>query len=542
MESTDSDKLTFRRQPTVADVQAVHEAIAIQEKAISALDNEIAVLMCNVRRLTHQKSQHLARIRHCRSLITLATRIPSELLATIFEHAASDWARAPIIVSHVCSVWRAAATLPGVWSHIYINCASRDASGRTRFWLSRAQEAPLYITLEVGADISHLEQVMDSLLAHTQQWRSLTVNTLFTHQANYILSRCGQPTPELRRVDIRTDLERRDADEVEDHLVGFREAFNDAPRLSTIHLARELSPTINILPGGITNLFLHLPSWSGPTTISASSIIQLLEGLPLLRHLFLAFPMFHERSFVPPPEESRHASVPFLESLNLILSPNSNGIITYIHAPALRRLQLRSSGEPLGYAHTATGTCLVNFIEQSSPPLKLLELHDIDLPPHDFPRILAGIPELEDLRLHESEIDDTVIHLLNGPVGLCPRLNQFDLRWCGQLTGRALVELVQSRAGHAESAVTEMAVLNCSFVKENDIMDLARITTCRVIMRPHKDVCRLSSQLFFWYTQLTQGRSGSKGCCSNERYRQRLRLRYLINISTEQRPKINLIL
>src|ERR1700691_5760888 len=112
--------------------------------------------------------------------------------------------------------------------------------------------------------------------------------------------------------------------------------------------------------------------------------------------------MFHDRSFVPPHQESRITSVPFLESLSLILSPNVNGLLSYIHAPTLRRLHLRSSGEPLGYAHAATGTSLVYFIEQSSPPLKLLELHDIDLPADDFPRLLAGLPDLKDLRLHES--------------------------------------------------------------------------------------------------------------------------------------------
>ena len=498
MQSSDSDTFVFRRQPTVADVNAVHQDTAIQEKAIASLDNEIAVLMRNVRRLTHQKAQHNARIRHCRSLITLATRIAPELLATIFEHAASDWPRAPLVVSHVCSVWRAAATLPGVWSHIYVNCDSRDPHGRTRLWLSRAQEAPLYITLEVAADGSHLEGVMDLLLGHTQHWRSFIINTLFSHQANYILSRCGRPTPELRRVDIRTDIERRDADEVEDQLIGFKEAFTDAPRLSTVHLARELSPATNILPEGITSLFLHLPSWSGPSTLFASFVIQLLEELPCLQKFTMEFPMYHERSFVPPPDESRISNLPSLESLSLIMSPNANSLLSYICAPALCHLLLRSSGEPLGYPYAATGTSLVQFIEQSSPPLKLLELYDIDLPSDDFPRILAGLPDLTDIRLHESEIDDDVIQLLNGPVGLCPHLNRLDFRWCGQLTGKALVDLVQSRGGHEECVITEVAVLNCSFVKEDDIMDLARMTTCRVVLRPNEDICRKFVESFYF--------------------------------------------
>lgn len=540
--------LTFPRQPTVGDVGAVHEAIFAQQKEIDYLDGEIEALMRNIRRLTHQKSQHQTRIRHFKGLITLATRIPSELLAVVFEHAASDWARAPLIVSHVCSAWRAAATLPGVWSHIYVNCDSKDPSGRTQFWLSKAQKAPLYITLEVAADSLHLESVMDLLLKHTHQWRSFAINTLFSHQANYVLSRCGKFTPDLRRVDIRTDLERRDADEIEDQLIGFREAFNNAPLLSTIHLSRELSPTSILLPEKITSLYLHLPSWSGPATLSANSIVQLLRSLPHLKQFTVEFPTYHERTLADRPHnELPMTIVPGLESLTLVLSPDAYEILPYIQAPALRCLTLRSSSEPTGYAHATTGASLVQFIEQSSPPLELIDLHDVDIPPDDLIRCLAALPTLKELRLHESEIGDDMIQMISGPVGACPRLTKLDLRWCGLITGRALVELVQNRGGHPEGMadpIEEVAVMNCSFVKENDIMELARLATCRVVLRPHKDVCRqlYSTNCPTYITDDVILCVGTKGCCNNDRYRQRLRLRHIINLSTEQRTGFNLII
>lgn len=480
----------------MGDVAAVHEAIDTQQKEINSIDGEIEMLMRNVRRLAHQKSQHQARIRHYKGLITLATRIAPELLAIIFEHAASDSPRAPLVLSHVCSAWRAATTLPGVWSHIFVNCDNRDPFGRTQFWLSRVQEAPLYITLEVAADGSQLEPVMNLLLRYATQWRSLTINTLFSHQANYILSRSRQSVPDLRRVDIRTDLERRDADEVEDQLVGFREAFDEfnAPRLSTVHLARELSATSDFLPQGITSLYLHLPSWSGPATLSVPSVIQLLNSLPSLRQFTMEFPTYHERTLVPPPPSTeaipRIATAPNLEHLTLILSPDANGVLSYIQAPALLSLTLRSSGEPLGFAHIGTGASLIQFIDQSSPPLERLDLHDVDIPPADLTRCLASLDHLRELALHESEVDDDVIQRLYGPDGSCPRLDKLDLRWCGQLTGRALVELVQSRQEGMGSLMKEVAVINCSFVKENDIMDLAQLTCCRVTMKPLGDICR----------------------------------------------------
>lgn len=537
------DELTFRRDPTIADVNSVLGAISLQEKTISTIDSEIEVLMRDVRRLAHQKSQHQGRIRHLKSLITLATRIPLEMLAAIFEHAASDWARAPLVVSHVCSAWRAAASLPGVWSYVYVNCENRDPYSRTRFWLERAQEAPLYITLETKASGSWLEQVMDLLLEHIDQWRSFTINTLFSYQANYILSRCNRPTPDLRRVDIRTDLVRSGDDE--GHLTGIRDAFGTAPRLSTIHLSRELSPTTDMLPKNITSLYLHLPAWSGPATLSAISVVQLLEELPLLQQFTMEFPMHHERVFVPAPDATQIATVPCLESLTLVLSPDINAVLSYIHAPALRRLHLCSSGEATGQAHAQTGASLVQFVEQSSPPLELLDLHDIDILPDDFARCFVSCSSLKELRLHESEINDDVINLFKGSTGICPQLTRLDLRWCGLVTGRALVELVKSRLNPTEGMVgdtiAEVAVLNCSFVKENDIMDLAKMTTCRVMMRPEGDICRECAR-FFVLMCLSDRYTGSKGCCNNERYRQRLRLRHLISLATEKRSRMNLIL
>ncbi|KZP32854.1 hypothetical protein FIBSPDRAFT_774015 [Athelia psychrophila] len=519
--------LVYIPKPTTADVNTVLEAISVQEKAIASLENEIEDIMRNVRRLAHHKAAHHARIKHLKGLITLASRMPTELLATIFEHAASEWSWAPVAVSHVCSSWRAAANLPGVWSHLYVNC-DRDPYRRTEFWLAKAQQAPLYITIEVSADASALGPVMDLLAKRAFQWRSLVINALLTHQANYVLSRCGKPTPDLRRVDIQVDLERRDADEIEDQLVGFREAFEDAPRLSTVHLYRELSQTTSFLPGGITRLFLHLPLWSGPATVSAASVVELLEGVPSLEHFTLEFPKQQERAFVPPPEPSLVAHVPHLLSLSLIVSPDVNALLSSIYAPALRRLHLRSSCEPLGYAHPPTGASLANFIELSTPPLEFLEIHDVDIPNGEFRRVLAGLPELLELRLHESEIEDDVIAQLNGAAGFCPRLVKLDLRWCDLLTGRVLVELAHSRMPAQEHAcpLQEITVLNCSFVNEHDIMDLARSTRCRVVVRDREDICR------------------SKGCCNNERYRQRLRLRHLLNYSAnrEQLGQINLIL
>ncbi|TFY56073.1 hypothetical protein EVJ58_g7855 [Rhodofomes roseus] len=176
-----------------------------------------------------------------------------------------------------------------------------------------------------------------------------------------------------------------------------------------------------------------------------------------------------------------------------------------------------STQEPLDAADLGTGAV----------PLELLELHDIDLAPEAFAAAFRALPHLRELRLHESSISDGTLRVLHGPHGFCPRLTRVDFRWCGHLGGKALVELVRSRLPRAEAQdedstagigievlhsgsaaasasagegsgpadpIEEVAAINCCFVEEQDVLELARLTTCRVLMREaDEDYCRTSS-------------------------------------------------
>lgn len=495
-----------RRAPE--DVDVIQAAIKEAQNVQADLDLQIERLMRQVRSLHYQKSQQQERITYYKGLITLASRLPHEILARIFEMSARDgWTRGPLVLSHVCSAWRTASQYPNVWSHVYVTCNNRDPVERIRFWLNRAKQAPLYITLEVGVDGSHLDPIMDVLLDRPDQWISLTINSLLLHQTNFILSRLRRPLPYLKSVNININLETREAADpavIDGDLIGLHEAFEEAPNLTMIHLSHELSARRNIIPTSITSLDLCLPFWSGPATLLEDVVVSALRDLKQLHQFTLEFPPHHERTFTPSTEGNGPLEIPTLESLTLKLSPEANRILTCISAPRLTELYLRSSCDPLGFPHVSTGSSLVQFLETSTPPLEVLELHDIDIPSTDISQILIGLPTLLELRLHESEITDDVIHIMSGPPYACPNLQKLDMRWCEQLTGSSLVELVRNRSsplgigGNADlrfPPVKEVAVINCSFVREEDIWDLARLTTCRVITRPvpEEDYCRKSS-------------------------------------------------
>lgn len=254
-----------------------------------------------------------------------------------------------------------------------------------------------------------------------------------------------------------------------------------------MNLWHNIVPSPGIIPPTIFDLSLTLVS----PTFAVLRIIRFLEGLPDLRDLTLRTAMFSELEVVTE-VDSLAVRLPFLHTLTLCVSPNANVILPYIDAPSLRRLHMQSSAPSLGQPHEPTGQSLRQFFERSRPPLELLELRDVDITPDDFSACFTTLSTLKELRLHETDIPDTVMQLLDGSEGLCPQLKRLDLRWCGQLTGQALARLVRSRALDAGSPhpIEEVAVMHCSFVNERDIFDIAEKTTCRVVMREADDLCR----------------------------------------------------
>ncbi|PCH41635.1 hypothetical protein WOLCODRAFT_132044 [Wolfiporia cocos MD-104 SS10] len=476
------DKDIYRREPSREEILEAKREIKGHEHAIRDLEERIALL----------------------GVIALARRIPEELLSKIFEYCIDDWTRAPMAVSQVCSAWRRAARAPRVWAHVYADLDSPGALARTRFWLSMARHVPLDITIMS----SHLLTtqhcaLLDLLVQHATRWRRLTVHTIGLPALNALLARIARvqtPMPFLRQVQFEPDLgELPGTDDVRP----LRDAFTpeNSPSLTDVVYSSRIllhAP----FPLHLRHLDLSFKESPSSNPLSSSILANALEGVPSLRTLALTMPLDYEGPFQHDIDLTRSVSLPELETLALYGPTDMNLFLVHLHTPALRRLHLRSL-EDLGYRQSPIGPSLVHFLAAASPPIELLELHDIDLTHDAFAACFAALPTLRELRLHESSISDATLRLLYGPRGLCPRLSKIDLRWCQLLSGRELVELVRSRNdmnahGGPEAAavdpvadlVSEVAVLNCCFVGEKDVMQLASLTVCRITMRPANDYCR----------------------------------------------------
>lgn len=516
-QTMDLDISVFRREPSLDEIAAANEEIAKQAQAIVILDQRAQALIAELANLRKLQAGHKNVMARCRGVTTLARRIPEELLAKIFELSVMDgWTRAPIVVSHVCSSWRKAATSPRVWSHVYVDGDNTDALGRTRFWLAMARHAPLVLTVAASwrTPESHLVDCMRILRRHSIQWENLSININGLHNAWHVATQCGRYMPYLHTLEAKLEVQFDPAIDGEPETFALADIFDStgAPRLQNIHLSCNVLPANLTLPAHITTLSLVISESPASRPLSITSVFMALETLPSLENLTLSLPLHYEHPIIPAEDLEHVLTLDRLVSLTMYGPTDLNGLLAHLRTPALRELHLRSL-EDLGYRQEPIGSTLLRLLQQSeATALELLELHDIDLSAEYFSACFNALPGLQELRLHESSISDVTLGLLMGPDCLCPRLTRIDFRWCGQLSGKALVDLVRSRDLHtgaqlkpssipqsqlregkdAPTPITEVAVLNCCFVGEQHVLDLARMTVCRVSLRD-VDYCRKQS-------------------------------------------------
>lgn len=551
------DRTVFRRDPTLSDVEASSLAIEHHTAEITSLQNRISSLLLEVQALRKAQKDHHDQINVYKGVTTLARRIPPELLGKIFEHCVEDgWFRAPLIVSQVCSAWRAGARAPRVWSRIFVNCNASSFVSRTQFWLSKAAEAPLHITFTAslrGTAPGDLSAVTKLLLARAAHWETLIFDSIPPRDLHVIFSLCARNSfKHLRVITVRTELtfvDDIDGPGSDDFNLGEVFQEDDTPMLSTMNYSCNALPYSAIFPSHLQHLALETTESADRRPLSAEGYTNVLSNLLRLKGLTISMPVHPPRESGPLSNPSELISLPDLTTLTLYGFNDLYGILEYLDVPSLRALHIRLLEDHF-YAINALDSSILALLTNCSPPLDMLELHDTDIRLETFARMFAQLVTLRELRLHDSHIDDETLDILRGPDGLCPRLSRLDLRWCQNFRGETLVKLVQSRIAvdgivMASKPIEEITVINCSLVKEPDIISLAKTTVCRVVMRGSEDYCRtyhISFQLLICFSCADLLVRGSRECCGNTKYTQRLRFRHTENLSSEERSQLRLIM
>ena len=475
-----SDTNIFRRHPSPQDVTELQALVATNETSLASLNEEIEACSRQLSALHAKSCARLLTIRRCQAAMTLARLIPSELLAKIFEHASDmGWARAPIVVSHVCSTWRAAAhSHPGVWSRVTVNLDMRDPVGWTKHWVSMARQASLHVTIIHTIATSQLGQVLALLLEHSERWVSLTLDLHLAH-TRQVFAACTARFTRLRLINVSL-LAVDESIEVAEGTTGFANAFQDAPALTSVSIAGNILP--RDLPPRLTSLRMEYTD----TAIGAPrSVIEALRSLPDLETFTLRLGGSASEPMTPP--DILDVELPKLKTL--IYEDFWAGefqILNYLSAPSLAHLRAHAEPGPEMYGSPAH---LIGFLGDS-PNVETLEFDGVDIWPAQLLSTLSVLPKLRKLYLHDSDIDDKVIERMCGKDGLCPDLQRIDLRWCQHVRGMALVQLVESRAKEGGRGIEEIAAIGCSLVRKQDVMQLAGLTRLRVVTGERDEHCR----------------------------------------------------
>ena len=480
-----SDASVFRRHPSPQDITELRALIATNESSLSSLNEEIEACSKQLSSLRAKSYNHAFTIRRCQAAMTLARLIPSELLAKIFEHASdTGWARAPIVVSQVCSTWRAAAqSYPGVWSRVTVNLDIRDPIGWTGYWLSMARQASLHVTIINTGPAAQLGQVMALLLERSEQWVSLTLDLHLTH-TRQVLAVCTASFPKLCSVDVTLLAVDEIIGEAEG-TTGFADAFQDAPALTSVSIVGNVLP--RDLPPRLTSLNIEYTDPVGSRIGTTRSVIEALRNLPDLESLTLRLEVVLSVPITLP--DIMEIELPKLRTFVYEdLWTGDFPILNYLSAPSLTHLHAHVQPDPEVNGSPAH---LIGFLGDS-PRVETLELDGVDIWPTQWLSILQLTPKLRNLYLHDSDIDDKVFERMCEKDGLCPDLQRIDLRWCQHVRGTTLVRLVESRVKEGGREIEEVAAIGCSLVRKQDAMQLASLTTFRVVIgeRPGDEYCR----------------------------------------------------
>jgi len=505
----------------------IQERIQALREAIAAIDAEVDQHSLSIRKLHAKKTRLALELRNVKAMVTLARKLPEELYRKIFHMCLSEGSHAktaaasPLSLSHVCASWRTAALeSPLLWSTIDITPFTRSELIKHHIVLSVA--CPLRLIISTAND-----EALLLALSQVERWRSVVIATERAFEADAILAALTRPAPNLHSLGVQIwgEEEIGTAGELE-HL---KTAFPESPKLKRLWFSSHLLPHPSIFPDYITELELvdsaSLELSDLVLEIFGNRVLGILERLPLLE-------FFSLESKFPGPGTTRQLTLHHLTQLTLTALPALCAeALNHLVTPALEALSIRNTTVD-ALRPTASEdeyrTALRRFLSQrhanvsdegevvaESMPLRKLHIHNASLPSGT----LVHLPQLQMLQLHDSDIEDITLNELRKHDPARLKLEDLDLRWEGRVSGSAILRLLKDSGTsysvtHSQRGVKRATLLHCSHVQEETVIEVAKLTTCRLVAE-EGDYCY------------------PEGCCKNTRYRQRMRLLYRNSLSSE---------
>ncbi|KAJ6484002.1 hypothetical protein C8R45DRAFT_1148164 [Mycena sanguinolenta] len=164
--------------PTEAEIERIRAHLVPHEA-------ELARLEALIQELAAQRDRVKQYIEPHRALISHPCRLPQDIIEEIFlgclpvrHNAIMSVVDAPLLLGHICSVWRSIAlSMPRLWNSLHISAAwvasSESKHAAIVDWLERSAPLPLALSV-TGDDLN----ILHSLLQFSPRWRVLHLSEI----------------------------------------------------------------------------------------------------------------------------------------------------------------------------------------------------------------------------------------------------------------------------------------------------------------------------------------------------------------------------
>ena len=401
----------------------VQESIQQIKSTVESVENEIMRLRRSLTELENYRGQLYESITRHQAILSPIRKLPAEILAEIFLHAADDsnvvWPRkngeveTPLLLGKICSYWRTLThALPQLWSKIRLDIPQvlegRSTAGvkaLAEMCLSRSGNTLLSFSINADGPPELIEPLLQGFVKHSSRWRDVSIDLARLSRYHQILVPAKNNVPKLHRLHLGTSIKDTLAPDILD-------AFQISPSLKELSISHFTRPFH----------FLQVP-WAQLTHLT-SKMSNFREGefSEILRHATSLVVFSTERERILEVTSSQPVLLHHLEKMAIV---NKGSYITksfqFFTAPNLKELYLHAItpfNPDQAIAMLTRSKCkLTRLTIHSSQDAETVWEENLGIA-----RLLGSVPSLVHLRLIVMKSGDDLIHRLGLHSNLFPRI------------------------------------------------------------------------------------------------------------------------
>lgn len=421
---------------------------------LSELSIRLQELNKRYTQVQNEQSSLLLSISKHRALISIFRRLPIDILQKMFiaclpisHNAVMSVHEPPILLTHVCSLWRNLAhATPRLWQSIHIavpcntpgmfaieysnypsNVVKKVARRRAEAvleWLTRSATCPLDISVGQwgnGVPDGFYDSIIDHLIRFSERWREVSFSAPYLA----LIPMAVLPTSKVPLLEslnlncVHSSLSPAIPAHLDSQSVWITSGVMKAPQLRVLRLT-QLNEDATRLPinwSQLTSLSVEGIFWDTLYSLTAQKAYEILSSCRNLVRCRLEIvsnltdynqPLFSECGVV---------SLPFLTKFSVCEDTSLSQLFILLHLPALKALEFHTTIWPTQESTTS----LLHLLRSSQNMIQDLTTDAHFFKRQDFIKCLRLCPLLKSLTIRRS-------HSLNSPPP--PWLSMIDIPYC----------------------------------------------------------------------------------------------------------------